>query len=205
MGSSAIKICVLVCLVGAVVGEITVDSRATLALKKRSEMVGYSLRWCDIFYQEDFPKNVDCSGKNDLVWDYFPSCCNGAYNCRNNAIWNIYLCAPGYVYDAASEGCVEFLEDSCPYVNGVPGDDMTTEEDIPTTTESQIIINCNTVVNGRIPHPTDCRKFVECIDRVPHVRDCLDEYVYYAPFAVCLPGKEEACKLWTLEDLEAAL
>lgn len=203
MGLSTNQVVMLICLIGGVIGEITVDSRATLALKKRSEMVGYSLRWCDIFYQEDFPRNVDCTGKNDLVWDYFPSCCNGAYNCRNGGIWNIYLCAPGYVYDASMESCEEFSEDSCPYVGGgTGGDDMTTEEDIPTTTESQVVINCRTVVNGRILHPTDCTKFVECIDRVPNVRDCLEGYVYYAPFAVCLPGKKEACTLYTLEDLQ---
>ncbi|XP_062559109.1 uncharacterized protein LOC134223898 [Armigeres subalbatus] len=201
MSISFKKVLLLACLIGCVVSDITVDNKAVLALKKRSDVVAFSLNWCDVFYQEDFPRNVDCNGKPELVWDYFPSCCNGAYNCRNGAILDIYLCAPGYVYDTTAEICLEFSEDSCPYLNGGAGggDDDTTIDD--STTEAQEIISCYTVVNGLIPHPSDCTKYVECINGDPNVRDCLEGYVYYAPFYVCLPGTKETCKIYTLEDL----
>lgn len=194
-----IRILLLICLVGYVTaGEIVVDSRALLALKKRSDMVAFSLRWCDVFYQEDFPSNTVCYGKEDGVWDYFPSCCNGAYNCHFGSIWNVYLCPSGYIFNAAKQACEDFAEDTCPYVGGGPRDDdiYTTES----TTTQEPVVNCGIVVNGRIPHPSDCTKFVSCVGGNADVRDCQEEYIYYAPFAVCLPGIKEVCKLHSIDD-----
>ncbi|XP_065076534.1 probable endochitinase [Ochlerotatus camptorhynchus] len=195
------KILLLICLVGYVAaGEIVVDSRALLALKKRSDIDLFSLRWCDIFYQEDFPTNSVCSGKEDGVWDYFPSCCNGAYNCRFGSIWNVYLCPAGFIFNAAKEVCEDFTENTCPYLeDGTGEDDMSTTE---STTTQEPVVNCNIVVNGRIPHPSNCTKFINCINGSAYVRDCLEGYIYYAPFAVCLPGLKETCKLHSIDDLD---
>lgn len=193
------RILLLICLVGyATAGEIVVDSRAMLALKKRSDMVAFALRWCDVFYQEDFPSNAVCNGKAEGVWDYFPSCCNGAYNCRFGSIWNVYLCPSGYIFNAEKGACEDFTEDTCPYVGGGTGEDDTSTTESPTTQEP--VINCGIVVNGRIPHPSDCTKYISCRDAEANIRDCLEDYIYYAPFAVCLPGIKESCKLHSVYD-----
>ncbi|XP_058461082.1 uncharacterized protein LOC131436396 [Malaya genurostris] len=140
MKTTLIKATVLCSLAVFVTGEIIVASDARLALKKRSidlEVV----RWCDIFYQEDFPPNTACEGKEDNIWDYFPTCCNGAYNCRSGTIWDVYLCAPQFIYDVIMKTCIKFEGNICPYYEtGGNSTILTTTTSVPTRTNSPTTI-----------------------------------------------------------------
>ncbi|XP_055531880.1 basement membrane proteoglycan-like [Wyeomyia smithii] len=272
-------------LVGITASDFRIAPDARLALRKRSTDV---IRWCEVFYQEDFPPNTSCEGREDNVWDYFPACCNGAFNCRSGFIWDVYLCAPYYVYDVVQDTCVRLEGDVCPYFAGgtttpppvetttatteesttiteepttiteepttiteepttiteepttiteepttiteepttiteepttiiteeitteevgtetdTTNEESTTEAEEPTTelaeTTEPPIISCETMVNGKLPHPTDCKKYILCLNSNPTVEDCYEGYIFYIPFLTCLPGDGETCELYKVE------
>lgn len=192
MKSFLINLLVAFCAVQLTSGEVIMGSNVRLALKTRAEAES-TLRWCYVFFQEDFPEDTICAGKPDGTWDYFPSCCNGAYYCRDEMIYKSHLCPPENIYDEVVDDCVPFTEEVCPYRGNTGSDDG----DI--TTEDPIELNCGNVDSGRIPHPQNCNKYIDCANGEVTVVDCFEDYIYYAPFSVCLPGNVVTCKLNTLE------
>ncbi|XP_055544608.1 uncharacterized protein LOC129729806 [Wyeomyia smithii] len=71
-----------------------------------------------------------------------------------------------------------------------------TTQQITTTTAGQAII-CDDGFTGLLPYPNDCTKFYVCYadQEQPTLKDCLQGYIFYVPFGVCLPGNSETCEL----------
>uniref|UniRef100_A0A182FBF5 Uncharacterized protein n=1 Tax=Anopheles albimanus TaxID=7167 RepID=A0A182FBF5_ANOAL len=186
------KLLIVTCVVliaSSVLAEIIIDSRTLIGMQNRTDE---SAIWCDVFYSDDFPDNSVCSGKPDDIWEIFPSCCNGAYNCRSEVVWNMYLCPSSYVYDSLLERCTELVGDRCPYEGNNPSDgEMTTPEPAPEVT-------CGTARTGKLPYGTDCTRFIKCTRGEGTLEDCPAGYVFYIPFAACLPGNRSTCQLLTV-------
>uniref|UniRef100_A0A182MXM5 Chitin-binding type-2 domain-containing protein n=1 Tax=Anopheles dirus TaxID=7168 RepID=A0A182MXM5_9DIPT len=174
-------------LLGSSLGEIIVDSRAKIALQRRS--IESDVLWCDVFYADDFPDNSECERALDGQWYSFPACCNGAYNCLNGGVWDIMLCPAQFVYDGLAEKCVPFTESECPQRHPMPGDEPSTE---------QPPISCGTIRTGKLPYAPDCTKYIQCRQGEATLADCPAEYVFYIPFAACLPGEAKQCALFQL-------
>uniref|UniRef100_A0A182M7A3 Chitin-binding type-2 domain-containing protein n=1 Tax=Anopheles culicifacies TaxID=139723 RepID=A0A182M7A3_9DIPT len=169
--------------VGGSFGEITVDSRARMALKTRVSRS--DVLWCELFYADDFPDNSECETGLDGQWHTFPACCNGAYNCLNGGVWDMVLCPAEFVYNSLAEECVPFTGSECPSRN--PGD--------PTSTLAPPL-SCGTIINGKLPYAPDCTKYIQCKQGDPSLRDCPAGYVFYIPFSMCLPGEVKQCALY---------
>uniref|UniRef100_A0A182RHR4 Chitin-binding type-2 domain-containing protein n=1 Tax=Anopheles funestus TaxID=62324 RepID=A0A182RHR4_ANOFN len=169
--------------VGGSFGEITVHSRARMALQYRTARS--DVMWCELFYADDFPDNSECVNGLDGQWHTFPACCNGAYNCLGGGVWDMVLCPAEFVYNSLTEQCTAYTGSECPARN--PGDQPSTE--VPP-------VSCGTLINGRLPYPPDCTKYILCTRGDPALLDCPKDYVFYIPFSMCLPGEVKQCALY---------
>uniref|UniRef100_A0A182IZL8 Uncharacterized protein n=1 Tax=Anopheles atroparvus TaxID=41427 RepID=A0A182IZL8_ANOAO len=184
--SLCLPVTCLLLMVGSSLGEIIVNSRALLAMQNRTDE---AVLWCEPFYSTDFPENSVCESKLDGMWDVFPACCNGAFNCLHGIVWDMVLCPAEHVYDFLAERCIPYNGVGCGTAPA-PGDDFTTTEEPP--------LSCGNVRSGKLPYSADCTKYIKCTKSEPTLESCPTGYIFYIPFSACLPGELTHCALYQI-------
>ncbi|XP_058826937.1 uncharacterized protein LOC131686923 [Topomyia yanbarensis] len=136
-----------------------------------------------------FAASVTCRPENEAS-TYNNLCTNVVTGIRQHPV-NCYQYIECAKFVAQEITCPEgqiFSKESISCVDG----DWNTCKVRPTCGEGYV---------GRMQSPGDCSKYYSCAGGSAQLEFCLEGYVYYAPFQVCLPGYEDhgVCKLYSME------
>ncbi|XP_055626834.1 mucin-2-like [Toxorhynchites rutilus septentrionalis] len=99
-------------------------------------------------------------------------------------------------------------ESTTPAASAFPTDSPTSmaptihpDTTVPTTTIAPTAPEpiCATESYGKkIAHPADCTKYIVCDGITGTAKDCYEGYIFYKPFAACLPGNKKTCERYSL-------